>query len=182
MLASPEAYIDLARVHRLLSNVRTLVLRDLGVVVIDKERVNVRRGDEVSLPMWLALELYRSGYAELRDVTLRDVDLLKYYHMERTSRGGKLADVREDFYFSAEVAISRLSREETSEALSKAEKFKGALSNLVDLRLNKLVNAALNLDTRQLSEVSRILEEITLYRLLKKILESWRSSVLKYVK
>lgn len=182
MLASPEAYMTLVRAHRLLSSVRTLVLRDLGVVVIDKERVSVRRGDEVNLPLWLALELHRSGYAELRDVALRDVDLLKYYHMERTSKGSRLADVREDLYFSAGITVSRFNREKTAETLSKVEKFKGTLNSLVDLRLSKLANAAVNLDVKQASEVSKILEEMILYRLLKKVLESWRDSVLKYAK
>lgn len=182
MLALPEAYVSLVRAHRLLSSVRTLVLRDLGVIVIDKERVNVRRGDEVNLPLWLALELHRRGYAELRDIALRDVELLKYYHMERTSKGGKLADIREDLYFSAEMAVARLSEEKATDMLAKVEKFRGTLNNLVDLRMSKIVSAAVNLEARQASDVSKIVEEMVLYRVLRKLLESWRSSVLKYGK
>ncbi|MEM1622611.1 MAG: hypothetical protein QXE75_05995 [Sulfolobales archaeon] len=181
VLASPEAYIALVRAHRLLSSVRTLVLHDLGAVVVDKERVTVRRGDEVSLPLWLALELQHHGYAEVRDISLRDVDLLKYLHMERTSKGRKLAELREDLYFSAAMTASKMSAEKTSEALPKAEKFRGVLNSLLDLRLSKLVNAAINLDVKQASEVSKILEEIVLYKLLKKVLELWRDSVLRYV-
>lgn len=182
MLASPEAYIVLVRAHRLLSSVRTLVLHDLGAVIVDKEKVNVRKGDEVNLPLWLALELQRYGYAEVRDISLRDVDLLKYLHMERTSKGRKLAELREDLYFSAAMTASKMSAEKTSEGLSRVEKFKGALNNLLDLRLSKLVSAAINLDVKQASEVSKILEEVVLYKLLKRVLELWRDSVLNYVK
>ncbi|MEM3132487.1 MAG: hypothetical protein QXV72_07700, partial [Sulfolobales archaeon] len=103
-------------------------------------------------------------------------------HMERTSKGRKLAELREDLYFSAAITASKMGTERTSEALSRVEKFKGALNNLLDLRLSKLVSAAINLDVKQASEVSKILEEVVLYRLLKKVLELWRDSVLKYVK
>lgn len=181
MLALPEAYISLARVHRLFSNTRTLALRDSGVVVIDKERINVKKGDEVSLPMWLALELHRNGYVELRDTLPRDTDLFKYYHIERTSKGGKLADIREDVYFLAGLIIAKLSRDKSVESVSKVEKLKGVVTNILDLRLNKVVNAALNLDLKQASEVSKILEEVVLYRILKRVLDSWKESVVRYV-
>jgi hypothetical protein len=61
------------------------------------------------------------------------------------------------------------------------ERLKGTLVNLLDLRTIKVVNAALNLDVRQPSDVSKVLEEMVLYKSLKEVLESWKNSVLKYV-
>ncbi len=180
MLASPEAYMALTRVRRLLSSVRTIALRDLGVVMVGREAINVRKGDEVSLPLWLALELRRGGYVELRDVTLRDVDLFRYYHMERTSKGGKLVDVREDLYLSAGMTIRKLGEEKTPDSLSAAERLKRVLSNMLDLRLGKLMSAALYLEARHVSEVSNVLEEMVLYTLLRRVIRSWRDSVLRY--
>ncbi len=180
MSAPPEAYMSLVKVHRLLSSVRTLALRDLGVVMVGREAINVKRGDEVSLPLWLALELHRSGHAELREVTLRDIDLLKYCHMERMSRGGKLVDVREDLYLSAGMSIRKLGGERAPDSSSSTEKLKKALINLLDLRLGKLMSAALYLETRHASEVSNVLEEMVLYALLRKVIKSWRDSVLGY--
>ncbi len=182
VLVAPETYIALVRVHRLLSNVRVLALSDLGVLTIDRERFEIRKGDEVSLPLWLALELSGRGYAEIRDSTIRDVDLLKYYHMERSTRGNILADVREDIYFSAGLMLSRLSKEADVAELARVEKLRGALVNLLDLRTIKIVNAALNLDVRQPSDISKILEEIVLFKSLKEVLNSWKNSVLRYVK
>lgn len=182
MLAAPETYIALVRVHRLLSSVRVLALSDLGVLTIDRERFDIKKGDEVSLPLWLALELSSRGYVEIRDSTIRDVDLFKYYHMERSTGGNRLADVREDMYFSAGLMLSRIGKGVDVSELARVEKLKGTLINLLDLRMRKIVNAALNLDVRQPSDISKILEEIILFKSLKEVLESWRKSVLKYVK
>jgi len=182
VLAAPEAYVTLVRVHRLLSSVRVLALSDLGILTVDRERLNIKKGDEVSLPLWLALELSSRGYVEIRDATVRDIDLFKYYHMERSTRGNRLADVREDVYFSAGLALARLDREKGVSELAKVERLKGTLVNLLDLRTIKVVNAALNLDVRQPSDVSKVLEEMVLYKSLKEVLESWKNSVLKYVK
>ncbi|MCS7099683.1 MAG: hypothetical protein RMH84_02930 [Sulfolobales archaeon] len=182
MLALPEAYVSLVRVHRSFSSARVLALKDLGILAIDKEKINIKKGDEVSLPVWLALELQKSGYAELRDTLLRDSDVFRYHHMERISRGGKPADIREDIYFLAELTIYRLSHGKNAETALRVEKLKRAIANMLDSRLSKVVNAALNLDLKQASDVSKALEEVLLFRILKRVLNSWRESVVRYVK
>jgi len=175
-----EAYLRLVKARRLMGSVRVLALRDLGRLPVDREWIEVRRGDEVSLPLWLALELSRRGYVELREGGLRDAELHRYHLLERGSKGGKLAEVREDVYLVAGLALGRLYREGSGESLVRADRMRSVLANLLDMRLGKLVNAVVSVGDRQPSEVTSVLEEMLLFKFLRRALEAWRSSVLGY--
>lgn len=175
-----EPYLGLVKARRLMGSVRVLALRDLGRLPVDREWIDVRRGDEVSLPLWLALELSRKGYVELREGGLKDTELHRYHLLERGSKGGKLAEIREDVYLVAGLALGRLYREGSGESLVRADRMRSVLANLLDMRLGKLVNAVVSVGDKQPSEVTSVLEEMLLFKFLRKALEVWRSSVLGY--
>jgi len=175
-----ESYLGLVKARRLMGSVRVLALRDLGRLPIDREWIEVRRGDEVSLPLWLALELSRRGFVELREGGLRDTELHRYQLLERGSKGGKLAEVREDVYLAAGLALGKLYREGSGESLVKADRMKSVLANLLEMRLGKLVNAVISVGDKQPSEITSVLEEMLLFKLLRRALEVWKSSVVGY--
>jgi hypothetical protein len=175
-----EPYLGLVKARRLMSSVRVLALRDLGRLPVDREWIEVRRGDEVGIPLWLALELSRRGYVELREGGLRDTELHRYHLLERGSKGGKLAEVREDLYLVAGLTLGRLYGEGSGESLVRADRMKSVLANLLDIRVGKLVNAVVSVGDKQPSEITPVLEEMLLFKFLRRALEVWRSSVLGY--
>ena len=67
-----KGLIDLVKAYHELSPVRVAVLKDLGNVKVEGGSETFLRGDEASLPHWLARDLIKAGYVDLREQKLRD--------------------------------------------------------------------------------------------------------------
>jgi len=139
-----EDSVKLAEVYHLLSPVRVAVLKDLGKLRVEGGWETYQRGDEASIPYWMAVLLEERGDVEVREPKLTDTDIGKYLMIERRMKGNSFHSLKERFYLEARELIRRLKEEgrENPENIMKAVRVEGNLSDIVRIRLRKILNAA----------------------------------------
>ncbi len=176
-----EDSVKLAEIYHLLSPVRVAVLRDLGKLRVEGEWETYQRGDEASIPYWIALLLEERGDVEVREPKLTDMDIGKYLMIERRMKGNSFHTLKERFYLEARELIRKLKEKgkKNPENIVKAVKVEGNLSDIVRIRLRKILNAAF-LSTK-IDEITEKLlpEERGLLLELSTTIQKWFEGVTK---
>ncbi len=176
-----EDSVKLAEIYHMLSPVRVAVLRDLGRVRVEGGWETYQRGDEAGIPYWMATFLEKRGDVEVREPKLTDTDIGKYLMIERRMKGSSFHSLKERFYLEARELIRRLREEgrENPENVMKAVKVEGNLSDIVRIRLRKILNAAF-LSTKIDEIVEKLLpEERGLLLELSAVIQKWFDGVTK---
>jgi len=141
-----EELVRLAKLYHLLTPVRVASLKDLGVICLDTEWSSVGRGEEVSIPLWLAHLLESSGAIEIREQGLNEVDIGRYLVVEKGLKTGEFQKLKSSFYMEAGRLINDLrtgSRASTTtERLLKIARIEADLEDLMRIRLRKLIHVA----------------------------------------
>ena len=173
--------VKLAEIYHLLSPVRVAVLKDLGKVHVEGVWETYQRGDEAGIPYWIAAFLEERGDVEIREPKLSETDIGKYLMIERRMRGSSFHTLKERFYLEAKELIKKLKEEgrKNPENIVKAVKVEGNLSDIVRIRLRKILNAAF-LSTK-IDEISEKLlpEERGLLLELSATIQRWFDGVTK---
>ncbi len=135
-------YVRLATAYHMLSPTKVAVLKDLGEVRTSGGWEEFRRGDEASLPYWMALGLMREGLIELREPRVSEADVGRNLLVERGLRGKEFSSVRERFYVEVRELIKKLESEGNPQSYLRASKLRSSLVDFVRIRLRKMINAA----------------------------------------
>lgn len=176
-----EVYVDAVRAARKLAPVSAAVLKSLGRVPFAE--VELSRGAEVELPRWAAEVLEERGFVEIRREVKDpgDVGRVKFSEEDLQRRGGfALARVGYDFYLEAEDLVRRLETRigaggiRSAEAASDLERLVKSLGRVVEMRVQKILFAAL-LQREKSQDVERNMssEERVFYRLVSGDLEDF---------
>jgi len=173
-------YAELVNVYHELSSVRVAVLKDLGRVRVEGGWETFNRGDEASIPLWAFRELRRHGYVDIREQPLADSDIGKYLMNEKSLKGNKFTPLRERFYLEVKELLRALkeSPTRTSEEALRKIRVESNLSDLIRIRLRKIVQIAF-LGANLEDYMGLLLpEERVLLLLLKEIIAEWNIEVL----
>ena len=175
--------IVLANICHLLSPVRVAVLRDLGKVRTESGWEVFNRGEEAFLPLWLAKELEKRGYVEIREGHLSEVDLAKYLIVERSLPRGKFQNLKDRFYLEARNLYRRLKSEIKEKQLSAKDllaaiKVEADLKDIISIRMNKIIQVALLGGKLEDFEEQLLLEEKILFNYAKDLFNVWFKEVL----
>ncbi|MFZ8793602.1 MAG: hypothetical protein ACO2O2_06945 [Acidilobaceae archaeon] len=160
--------------------VRVLFVKDHPSLPTPTGFVDVKRGDELELPRWHARLLKELGYVEIRDGHV-DLDYINVHHFKerRSSGGGRLTQVPQDFYMRAFELIERLNkliREAPSQAILRDREV--AERNLLDIaeaRLAKILKLTYSGGEEFRDKMTP--EERIVYNHVLEVLESWRNYV-----
>ncbi len=176
-----KPFVDLSNVYHLLTPVRVAVLKTIGKVRVEGRWESFEKGDEASLPLWLAEGLRMSGYVEPREQELTDSDVGKYLMVEKGLKSNEFTALRERFYLEARELLKRLREGGTSksEDVLRAIKLEGNLSDLLRIRVRKIVQIAF-LGGKVEEFADRLLpEEVALFSLIREALIEWDKEVLR---
>ncbi len=175
-----RALIELATSYHMLSPARVAVLRNLNKVRLENGWESFVRGDEATLPYWMATALSSEGYVDLREQKLTDSDVGKYLLVEKGLKSNEFTSLKERFYLEARQLMNSLKNSPIrgSEDLAKLIKLEGNLSDLLRIRLRKIVQIAF-LGGKPEEYVDRLLpEERALFVLVREMIASWSEEVL----
>ncbi len=167
----------------MLSPVRVIVLRTIGRTPFSD--IEFIKGIEIEMPRWIAYEMEKLGYVEVkRSVSsVNDINKAKFTE-EALSRKNQisLSNIPADFYLESKNLISDLYEKYRSgrdpEALLELEKIRKNLSRLVLLRLQKIILSSL-IAKEKLEELenSMSLEERILFRRFMDVVNIWLNSL-----
>ena len=174
-------YVELATAYHLLSPVRVAVLKDLGRIRVEGGWETFVKGDEASIPLWLALALQDTGYVEIREQRVGDSDVGKHLMVERGLKGGEFQALKERFYLEVRELLKRMKNESATspEEIIKLVKLESNLSDLLRIRLRKIVQISF-LGAKPEDFMDKLLlEERVLFLVLRDVIREWSDEVLK---
>jgi len=174
--------IKLAISYHLLDNVRVAVLKDIGTIRYEEGWESIRRGEEVTIPLWLASILESRGHVEVREQKVTDVEISKYLLIEKGLKGGEFLRLKDNFY----VDVMRLLKEikeikrsgDVSDAIFKTVRVEADLKDFIRMRLRKIVQIALLGREPETYYQSLLLEERVLLKKLSDIIKLWVKVIL----
>jgi len=139
-------------------------------------------GKEYEVKYWIAHELERAGIARLREEeTLDSVKLHKISWKESIQQARQLSPLQEDFYPKLRRYLASLKRGAIGnpDKLKEYEKVVRLSYDIVNIRLRKIVSLASSPEQTNQTLKDLAQEERTLYKQLHKIIDGWKSNILK---
>ena len=141
-----------------------------------------KEGEEQEVRFWIANELEKAGIARLRrEEALGAIKLYKMHWKESVQPATQISSLPEDFYPGLRRYLKNLKKDavRNPEKMKEYEKTTRLARDITNCRLKKIVSlASAPAQTDQtLSNLTR--EEQGIYESLRKIIDSWRSAILK---
>ncbi len=175
-----EERLKLIRLDYEFKRVRVLFIKDYPSLPTPTGFIDVKKGDEIELPRWHARLLKELGYVEVKDGYV-DLDYINVHHFKerKSSSGGMLTQVPQDFYiksFELVERLTRLIRESPSQAILRDREV--AERNLIDIaeaRLAKILKLSYSGGEEFRDRMTS--EERIIYNHLMEVLESWRNYI-----
>lgn len=174
-------FIELVNAYHELSPIRVAVLMDLGRVRVEGGWETFVKGDEASIPLWMALELEKKGLVEIREQRVSDSDVGKHLMVERGLKGGEFQSLKERFYLEARKLLEKIKRKPdlTPDEFFKLVKLESNLADLTRIRLRKIVQISFLGGKPEDFLDKLLLEERVLFIVLRDIIKEWSDEVLR---
>lgn len=142
-----------------------------------------KEGNEYEVLYWVARELEKFGIVRFRSEELLDSSkLYKIHWKERVQPAGQISELPRDFYPKLRRYIAKLNVEaaKTPEKMREYEKVKQLATDIVNLRLKKIVSLASA--PAQTEHVLKNLtaEERILYEQIYTLINKWKTSLLEF--
>ncbi|MCE4613611.1 MAG: DNA replication complex GINS family protein [Desulfurococcales archaeon] len=179
-LLSVRERLELVRLDYQARGVKSLFLRDYRGLPTPGGILNARRGDEIELPRWQAMELASRGIVEIKDSSV-DIDYVNMYHFRERKKTGanELSQLPQDFYMKAGELVRRLNsliRESPTQMLFRdREVVERNLVELAESRATKLLRLAQSGSEEFKERMTP--EEALVYKVIRDTIESWRSYI-----
>lgn len=139
-------------------------------------------GGQYEVPYWVAFKLEKAGVARFRSEDSFDpLKLYKIQWKERLQAAGQLSEFPRDFYPKLRRYLSQ-TREEivrNPEKMREYEKAKYLATDIVNLRLKKILSLASTPATSAQIIKSLTEEEKILYEKISHLIEEWRNQLMR---
>jgi len=188
-------HFTLTHTHKSLSPIKTVdfIYENTPVkIIINRNQPEIQlagltigpyeEGKEYEVKYWIAHELERAGIARLREEeTLDSVKLHKISWKESIQQARQLSPLQEDFYPKLRRYLATLKRGAIGnpDKLKEYEKVMRLSHDIVNIRLRKIVSLASSPEQTNQTLKDLAQEERTLYKQLHKIIDGWKSNILK---
>jgi len=139
-------------------------------------------GKEYEVKYWIAHELEKTGIARLREEEQLDsVKLHKISWKESIQQTRQLSPIQEDFYPKLRRYLTQLKRSAIGnpDKLKEHEKTTRLAHDIVTIRLKKIVSLASSPEQTNQTLKDLATEERILYQQLHKIVNNWKTKILK---
>jgi len=163
--------------------VSIVAMRDCSKIEIGGLSVGpFEEGQEYKVRFWIAKELERTGIARVRDEELLDtVRLYKIQWTERVQSVMQITSLSEDFYPKLRRYIRRLKKDalRDPDRMREYERARRWAQDILNCRLKKIIALASSSKLTNQFIGNLTIEERRLYEQLRKMIEEWRSNILK---
>lgn len=163
--------------------VKIVVNRNCPVIELAGLKVGpFKEGEEHEVRFWIANELERAGIARLREEESLDaVRLYKMHWKESVQPATQISSLSKDFYPRLRRYLASLKRESIKrpEKMKEYEKATRLSRDIVNCRLKKIVSLASAPAQTDQTLKNLTKEERVIYDSLRKIIDSWKSDILK---
>ncbi len=151
-----------------LTEVRVNITKDISrLIIAGKLYENVRSGETLSIPYWVASRLVERGVAEYADKILDPATIAQIAWRERRSIA-ELIGLPPKFYSEARRLLRRLADTQPEQALAVGRNLRDIITN----RTSKLLSyASKNIPVDKIKNITE--EEASLYLEVKNVLDKW---------
>lgn len=177
-----EVRLRLVAFKHKLRNTRVMVLRQLGELVVDGERLSLEKGVEIEIPLWLATLFTEKEYTNMVEQPITIEDIARVHFSTVSARTpADLEPLPKGFYLEALRYIESLDRQIRREfnamLLEERQKATQYLLEIIDKRLLLILQSMRS--PTSLAEISSKLteEESILLEELRDDIESWRKAL-----
>lgn len=183
MLAKPSMSIRDADFEFENTPVRIAVNRNCPKIELAGLKIGpLEEGKEYEVRLWIAQELEKAGIARFHEEDLLTaVKLYKIHWKERVQSVKQIASLPQDFYPKLRRYLADLKNAvKKPEKMREYEKAVRHSRDIINCRLKKIVSLA-SASAAQTNQIINNLtvEERSIYKLLRKNIEEWRTKILK---
>ena len=140
-------------------------------------------GNEYEVLFWVARELEKFGVVRFRSEEILDSNkLFKIHWKERVQPAGQISELPKDFYPKLRRYMAKLSVEAANspEKIREYEKVKQLTTDIVNLRLKKIISlASAPIQTEHVLK-NLTAEERLLYEHIYKLINQWKTCILEF--
>ena len=140
-------------------------------------------GNEYEVLFWVAQELEKFGVVRFRSEEILDSNkLFKIHWKERVQPVGQISELPKDFYPKLRRFMAKLGVEavKSPEKMREYEKVKQLTTDIVNLRLKKIVSLASAPAQAEHMLKNLTAEERLLYEQIYKLINQWKTCILKF--
>jgi len=179
-----DIILRLERLHAEARNreVRVVVTKDLGKIIVDGKTFTLTKGIEAELPLWLAEALAEKGVINLAENTITIDELARVHFSVMNARSpADLEPLPSNFYYEAARYLSqlrdRIRKELDPKLLEERHKAQEYLAEIIDRRLSLILRSIKSPAT--IAEISSKLskEEHFLLTTLNNIIDKWKNKL-----
>jgi hypothetical protein len=151
------------------------ILKDTGGFLEREFALTLKRGQEKSLPLWIATELVKLGYAKLKEnfIELSELhDVLK-----KEGEAHALQPLDEDFYLKVREQLRVLREIDSPTAQQSFERIEALLRDILSMRLFKILKIASQAKNARSFAESMTKEERVLFQELSSVCTQWKDKL-----
>ncbi|MFX1518439.1 MAG: hypothetical protein ACFFCD_00730 [Promethearchaeota archaeon] len=151
------------------------ILKDADGVLERELALTLKKGQEKNLPLWIATELVKQGYAKLKEnfIELSELhDVLK-----KEGEAHALQPIDEDFYLKVREQLRFLREIDSPTAQQSFERIEALLRDIISMRLFKILKIASQAKNARSFAESMTKEERVLFQELSSACTQWRDKL-----
>lgn len=156
-------------------SVQVKILKDINGLLEREFKLTSKRGQEQTIPLWIATELVKQGYAKLKEnfIELSELhDVLK-----KEGEAHALQPIDKDFYLKVREQLKFLKQIESPTAQQSYEKIEALIRDILTMRLFKVLKIASQ--TRNSRDFTEYMtkEERILFQELSSLCIQWKDKL-----
>jgi len=164
------------------SPIRVLVVRELPEMPRMPKLTSARIGQEVEVPYWAARELVQLGYAKFRDEDVLTFNSLSKIHWRETIPDSRrIPSLQGNFYCILRRHLSEVRKQSKQDQvkLRELERTETLVRDIMNCRVRKIVALAAAPTPSEEIMNGLTLEEKSLYNVLNRTIEEWKTRLLQ---
>jgi hypothetical protein len=164
------------------SPIRIVLIREMPEMPRMPKLTSVRIGQEVEVPYWTARELVQLGYARFREEDVITFNSLSKIHWRETIPDSRrIPSLQGSFYCLLRRHLDELRKQSKQDQvkLRELERTETLVRDIVACRVRKIVALAASPTPSEEIMQGLTLEEKSLYAVLNKTIEEWKSTLLQ---
>lgn len=156
-------------------SVQVKILKDINGLLEREFKLTSKRGQEKSIPLWIATELVKQGYAKLKE---NFIELSELHNvLKKEGEAHALQSIDKDFYLKVRAQMKFLRQIESPTAQQSYEKIETLIRDILSMRLFKVLKIASQ--TRNSRDFTEYMtkEEKILFQELSSLCIQWKDKL-----
>jgi hypothetical protein len=121
-------------------SVQVKILKDINGLLEREFKFTAKKGQEKNIPLWIATELVKQGYAKLKE---NFIELSELHNvLKKEGEAHALQPIDEDFYLKVREQLRFLKQIESPTAQQSYEKIEALIRDILTMRLFKVLKIA----------------------------------------